>query len=174
MQPWIQTKSGRKFWLDKPDYDSIDIEDIAHALSNICRFTGHTSRLFSVAEHSIGVSFLLPDKLKLAGLLHDAAEAYIGDINTPLKHLIGQKIYDIESRIQQAIYRKYDINLTMDDLKLIKHADNALLRKEAETFFNEQIEDWHEHLPIEEINFFNFTPPMTALFFLNLFKRYSK
>lgn len=79
------TRTGKKFRPFNPRIEDIDIEDIAHALSNICRFNGHVNQFYSVAEHSILVSVLCPDELKLKGLLHDAAEAYLGDVPSPLK-----------------------------------------------------------------------------------------
>lgn len=85
MNNWIMTHTGKKFRPFSPRIEDIDIEDIAHALSNLCRFNGHTSKFYSVAEHSILVSELCPDELKLKGLLHDAAEAYLGDVPSPLK-----------------------------------------------------------------------------------------
>ena len=73
---WIITASGKRFYLRRPTPADIDAGDVAHALAHICRFNGHTREFYSVAQHSILVSRLLPDELKLAGLLHDAAEAY--------------------------------------------------------------------------------------------------
>jgi len=83
---WILTYTGRRFWPLDPHPDDIDLVDIAHALSNLCRFTGHTSEFYSVAQHSYLVSVLC-DKYPLYGLLHDASEAYLLDLATPIKHL---------------------------------------------------------------------------------------
>jgi len=83
----IATYTGKMIDLLHPEAALIDIRDIAHALSNIARFTGHTARHFSVAEHSIHASHLgLGDPLVC--LLHDSAEAYLGDVATPFKHLL--------------------------------------------------------------------------------------
>src|SRR5579872_2947230 len=84
-QPWIQTASGLEFPLFEPRLDAINIEDIAHGLSMICRFTGQCARFYSVAEHSVHVSHLVPREDAAWGLLHDAAEAYLGDVASPLK-----------------------------------------------------------------------------------------
>ena len=85
---WIITASGKRFYLRRPTPADIDAGDVAHALAHICRFNGHTREFYSVAQHSILVSRLLPDELKLAGLLHDAAEAYCGDMVKPLKNCL--------------------------------------------------------------------------------------
>ena len=87
--PWIATHAGRRFYFEAPHPDDVDITDVAHALSNLCRFTGHVNRFYSVAEHSINVSLLVPPEDALQGLLHDAHEAYIGDCSSPLKRAIG-------------------------------------------------------------------------------------
>ena len=91
MSTWLQTRSGRPFDYEQPKPDQIDIRDIAHALGQLCRFAGHCSRFYSVAEHSVHVAMLLRqggDPLARWGLLHDAHEAYVVDIPSPLKRLL--------------------------------------------------------------------------------------
>ena len=90
VEQWISTQSVEQFDFINPKIEDIHILDIAHALSQICRFGGHTSSFYSVAEHSINVATLLEqqgaDKITvLAGLLHDATEAYMGDMPRPIK-----------------------------------------------------------------------------------------
>src|SRR5690606_1860687 len=87
---WILTHSGYKFDLLNPTAAMVHPADIVHALSMICRFNGHCRRHYSVAQHSLTVVAILaledrPDDEKLAGLLHDAPEAYISDLTRPLK-----------------------------------------------------------------------------------------
>ena len=77
---WLQTYTGIQFWPLDPRPEEIDIQDIAHALSLLCRFNGHCQRFYSVAEHSVHVSTILAPEFGLWGLLHDAAEAYLSDI----------------------------------------------------------------------------------------------
>lgn len=89
---WIQTHTPRgRFDLSAPRAEDVRIEDIAYSLSRLCRFTGHCNRFYSVAEHSIYVAEIVAEnrpEWALAALLHDAEEAYIGDISSPLKALI--------------------------------------------------------------------------------------
>lgn len=81
----IFTTLGNYVSLTEATPADIHIVDIAHALSQICRFGGHTRQFYSVAQHSVGVADLLPKELKLYGLLHDSGEAYLGDMVQPLK-----------------------------------------------------------------------------------------
>jgi hypothetical protein len=114
------TYSGIAFDPTNPTPEMIDIKDVAHALSRICRFGGHmhapkgSAGMYTVAQHSTFVADFCPPELKLTGLLHDAAEAYIGDIITPVKYLFGMSYYrDIELRILRwAIEPKFGIALT--------------------------------------------------------------
>lgn len=124
---WIQTYTGRAFDLLDPQPDMVVIEDIAHALSNLCRFTGHTRVFYSVAEHSVHVAEILPDDLRLQGLLHDAAEAYIQDVATPLKWLLPD-YKQIERRVWKAIAMKFNLPEALDPQ--VKDADLRMLMTE--------------------------------------------
>src|SRR5271170_7300011 len=86
---WIQTYTGGVFHILDPQQNEIYIKDIAHALAMQCRFTGHVRKFYSIAEHCVLGSHIVPKKLALQFLLHDASEAYIADINRPLKHYTG-------------------------------------------------------------------------------------
>jgi 5'-deoxynucleotidase YfbR-like HD superfamily hydrolase len=85
---FIQTLSGKHFNYLDIQQDAIEIEDIATALSHICRFAGHLPEFYSVGQHSVLSSLLVPQEFALEALLHDAAEAYLQDIPAPLKHLL--------------------------------------------------------------------------------------
>lgn len=136
---WIETASGRKFNFLSPDPDSIDIHDIAYALSNLCRYTGHCRSYYSVAEHSVYVASLLPDNLRLAGLLHDAAEAYLGDVNSPLKRLLPE-YKEIEHGVEAAIAKKFGLEYPFPSG--VKHADLQQLRTEAHHLLPSRGEEW--------------------------------
>ena len=112
---WIQTKSGRKFWPLSPRSEDIRLSDIAHALSMTTRFTGHLDRFYSVAEHSRLVALATrhlggdEEDYKQA-LLHDASEAYLCDIASPVKQSPEFAGYRAaEDRLQRAIYRRYQV-----------------------------------------------------------------
>lgn len=106
---YILTKNGKRFDLFEPDVCMIDSRDISHSLAHLCRFNGHTREFYSVAQHSCIVADLVPEEHKLAALLHDATEAYIGDMTRPLKKRMDA--YQVlENRIWQQICARFDIS----------------------------------------------------------------
>lgn len=125
---WIITQSGKHFDFLDISPDAICIEDIACALSNLCRFTGQLQDFYSVAQHSVHVSYLVPPSFALDALLHDAAEAYIGDCSSPLKALLPD-YQEIEKRVELAIARKFGIR-TLGKWPEVKHADLVMLATE--------------------------------------------
>jgi uncharacterized protein len=108
----VTTVSGKRVDVANMRPEDVCCCDIAHALSNICRFGGHTPHFYSVAQHSIVVADMLPKHLRLAGLLHDAAEAYVGDMVAPLKHgMISREYSEIEDAILRVIGKRFDVDL---------------------------------------------------------------
>lgn len=103
----ISTRT-RFFDFTKPEEFQYDIEEIAHALSNLCRYTGHVNSFYSVAEHSFLVSHLVPEKYALEGLLHDASEAFCGDVAKPLKEMLPE-YKTIEDRVQEAVATYFNL-----------------------------------------------------------------
>lgn len=137
MQPrkgdWIQTYKGIHYWPLDPKPEDVHIEDIAHALANSCRYAGHTSRFYSVAEHSVLVSRIVPEEHALSALLHDATEAYVVDVPRPLKKYL-LNYAEIEELNWKAVAEHFLLPLEMDES--IKNADNAILVKEMRVFMN--------------------------------------
>lgn len=118
---WMQTHSGKQFHPFDPKPDEICVADIAHALAMCCRFNGHVKRFYSVAEHCVRVSKMVPREDALWGLLHDAAEAYISDIPKPFKDGVAEHIDPHEEKILEVIANKYNLEMPYPDT--VKHAD---------------------------------------------------
>ena len=135
----IQTRSGIYLDLKNPRKEDVLLSDISHALARVNRFNGHTKKAYSVAQHSILVSHVLwlngegDPKVLLAGLLHDAAEAYLGDVSSPLKRLI-QGYEPLERRMMDIIIQALSPclqGLSEDKWGLVKKADRTILYIES-------------------------------------------
>lgn len=128
---YIRTFLGGSFWPLDPHVDDLRIEDIAHALSQLCRWTGHSKKFYSVAQHSVLVSENLPSMLQLEGLMHDASEAYLSDLSRPIKHApgLGDVYRRVEKKIERVIAQKYGLPLSPSPA--VKIVDNRLLYTEA-------------------------------------------
>lgn len=128
----ILLMSGSVLYFDSPDPKVMDPEVIAHALSQLCRWTGQTLKFFSVAQHCVIVSKIVPPEHALAGLLHDASEAFIGDVSRPLKYALNEAapgmLSDIEDRLHAAIAKRYGFPFPYDPS--VKLADNVSLATE--------------------------------------------
>jgi len=139
---WCQVYSGGVFWPLDPRADEVRIEDIAHALSMICRFGGHSKSFYSVAQHSVLVSLICGKDDARWGLLHDAAEAYVGDMVRPIKHMPELAGYRrAESAILSAIANKFDLPIFPP--QSVVRADNVLLATEARDIMGGQVCPWH-------------------------------
>jgi uncharacterized protein len=141
---WIQTYMGRQFWPLDPDPLEIFIEDIAHSLSNQCRFTGHCHRFYSVAEHSVRAAAIVPEKDKLWGLLHDASEAYLVDLPRPLKRFskLGDLYREIEANLMAQVCHRFD--LTLEQPTSVEHADRVMLVTEKRDLMRLPPEPWED------------------------------
>lgn len=121
--------TGKSFDFNAISQDDICIEDIAHSLSMQCRYNGHCRKFYSVAQHSVEVSMILPNKLKMCGLLHDAAEAYTGDMVAPCKYISRLDGFRrLEKIIQEEIADKF--NLPWPTPPEVKKADDVVLATE--------------------------------------------
>lgn len=153
MSSRIQLASGRVFDPLDPDPDKITIEDIAFALGNQCRFNGHV-KFYSVAEHSVHVSVASAPTDALYGLLHDAPEAFIGDLASPLKHSeFGEPFREIEDRLMSVIAEKF--GLAPVTPASVSQADTAMLFREREALLASNPEadelwaEWEDRLKPE-------------------------
>lgn len=149
--PWMQTASGRKLHLLNPQPGEIVIEDIAHGLSHIARFNGQTKHHWplSVAQHSLHVAAIAEKDAYVAGLnlrdaylhglLHDAHEAYIGDITTPVGRILngGGALALLKARVQTAVYDALGIKLPSPEVsEIVRGADKAALLNERRRFLD--------------------------------------
>jgi hypothetical protein len=136
---WITTYTGIHFDFLNPTVSMLRIEDIAHALARLCRFNGHCKSFYSVAEHSVHVAYTLSrkgapnDDIRL-GLMHDAAEAYVGDVPTPLKRLLPAYA-NIEKRVQEVIAEKFNLSTSAWDS--VSRIDHAIFYAEAKVMLPE-------------------------------------
>ena len=137
----IRTYTGTLFDFLEPEKSPISIEDIAHALSLLCRFAGHCKEFYSVAEHSYRVSYVCPEEHALWGLMHDASEAYCVDVPRPLKHLEGMENYrEHEKRVMRAICGWFNMNPV--EPPEVKAADMVLLVTEQRDLLKNSIPDF--------------------------------
>jgi 5'-deoxynucleotidase YfbR-like HD superfamily hydrolase len=144
---WIQTYGGTQFDFREPTPDMIDIYTIARVLSRIQRFGGHLRIGYTVAEHSVWVAHHCDYVWALEGLMHDAAEAYIGDIVRDLKKMLPEIAF-IEGKIQAAIWQKFGLVESPEMWQHIKYWDNAAVAAEGRDLFTHPpIDNWHLRYP---------------------------
>lgn len=143
---FLQTYHGHAFYPTSGKISNVEILDIAHALSNIGRFNGHANYFYSVAEHSVLVAKIIktlwPDDLNAAwaGLLHDATEAYVGDVTTPLKVTMSA-FMELEEHVAAQISKEFNIVWDAQTKSRVKHADMVALATEASKLFDD-VSSW--------------------------------
>lgn len=142
------TYTGRQFWPLEPRAEDVAIEDIAHALSMLCRYNGHCRYFYSVAEHSylvwLVVSRTAPGDYRhqLRALLHDAAEAYLADVPRPVKPFL-RNYQKAEKRINRAIAQAFNLP-SLEKTDDIAYVDARILVDEAESLMPIESVEWHK------------------------------
>lgn len=144
---WIQTFSGKRFYVFDPREEDIDIIDIAHSLSLLCRFNGHCSRFYSVAEHSILMAACIEQEggsrqQCLEAIVHDGPEAYLSDVPRPIKHSPEMLPYrEAEKRVERMLFGKFGLPWPMSTF--IKWHDNrALMTERRDLVPNAHMTGW--------------------------------
>jgi hypothetical protein len=169
--PWIQTFTGRAFHYLDMRPEEVHIADIAQSLAHQCRFVGQTSRFYSVAEHSVNVSRQFADpELRMIGLLHDATEAYILDLPTPLKDLLPE-YRAFEDRLWKVIAEVFDLPPTIP--AEIHDIDKRMLITERPQLFP-QVIPWTKYAnvkPIEGVVVHAYSPGAARMDFLHEYRR---
>lgn len=136
---WMQTYTGKCFDLDNIDTNDYDIQDIAHALSMLCRFNGHCKRFYSVGEHLLRCSYLVAPGFEFEALMHDASEAYISDMPRPMKNIMP--LYkEMEKKVELAISSIY--YLPKDMSAEVKEVDNRMVLTERDLLLVKPPYDW--------------------------------
>ena len=163
----IRTFTGRYMNVFEPTLEMIDIVDIAHALSHICRWGGHVPKFYSVGEHSVHCANLINDKSQaFEALMHDASEAYLVDIPRPIKHKLSQ-YKTIEDNLMKLISEKFGFQYPLS--KEVKTIDNTLLQMEWESLIISNVTNNVKHKEIAL-----WTPEEAKYMFLQKFNELSK
>lgn len=163
---WMATYRGHRFDFFNMSKTTLDIEDIAHALSQICRFGGHCREFYSVAQHSVYVSQLCSHDHKLVGLLHDATEAYIGDMVTPLKRLVPD-FQQYEASLYHVIAKQFGLPRELP--QEVKDADITMLAAEARDLLNADVSTWGLTSAPESIRIEPWPSKLAEKYFLEAF-----
>lgn len=173
MPALIQLASGGYLDLLDPQPEDIHIEDIAHGLSNICRFGGHTKEFLSVAQHSVFCSELVEPELAIVGLLHDASESFLGDSISPLKALLPD-YRKIEQQLERVIADRFGYRF--EQIALVKPVDLIALITEKRDFCKAHPDDaihWaaYAHIKPHTARLHSQSPEVARACFLRRYKR---
>ena len=146
MDTWIETYTKKRIDLLDPKPEDIDPVDIAHSLSMQCRFNGHCHAFYSTAEHCVRMACEFPDKwtYRVMALLHDAPEAYVSDIVSPLKHSGEmEQFIAIENRFLECIVEKFGVWYNDQIWRGVKEADVRMLATETRDLFpDDRYKEW--------------------------------
>lgn len=148
-EQWISLLSGARFNYNRPEESDVTIEDIASALSNVCRFSGHLPRFYSVAQHLVNTSYIVPEKDAFDALMHDTAEAFTNDLPTPLKWALPI-FKELEVKIESAMANRFGFNYPYPTS--VKEADTNMLILEK-LYVKEDHSIWpnYENIKVEHL-----------------------
>lgn len=166
---WLQTYTGAAFYPLDPRPEEIRIEDIAAALSKLCRYGGHCIKFYSVAEHCVHVAEYAPDYCKRTALMHDASEAYLIDVPRPVKRFLTN-YQEIEAGLEAAIAKRFD--LMHPAPPIVKQLDNAILGDEHAQNMGRPPREWRLTEKPLGVTLKFWTPQQAAYEFTTAFYRY--
>jgi 5'-deoxynucleotidase YfbR-like HD superfamily hydrolase len=160
---WMLTATGTAFELGRPRTDDVQLADIAHQLALINRFNGATTRPYSVAEHSLLVAEIFERQLgmsnpvaRLAALMHDAHECYLGDITTPVKRHLGADCQVLEASLERAVQERYGLRTAAAAYRQqIRDADLIARATERRDLMPPTTRQWPELQDIEPVEWIN-------------------
>lgn len=137
---WFTVGSGWRFWPEDPRPGDFNIEDVASSLARVCRFNGHLDcgpdhQAYSVAHHCVLMADFADDDVKFLALMHDAPEAYLCDLPTPVKRAVGDGYRSLEDRCWTALCQQYHIDCDAGAYDRLKELDARMLHSEARLFF---------------------------------------
>jgi 5'-deoxynucleotidase YfbR-like HD superfamily hydrolase len=166
----ISVYDGEYFDFLDPDSSVYTVATIAHALSNLCRYTGHVNRFYSVAEHSVLVSLSVPKKFALEGLFHDAAEAFLGDVSSPLKKLLPE-YRALEDAAMASIARRFNLSPWKLHSLEVHQADKRMYHAERQQIAPGKDDLWHTNLrAVRSVKPVGFSPTVAETLFLERYK----
>ena len=169
---WMLTATGRQYWPLDPHPADVCLTDIAASLAKQCRFAGHVRTHYSVAEHSVLVSQVVPREHALQALMHDATEAYCVDIPRPLKRGLGSVYADIEELNWLAICEHFNIESQMHPC--VKRADDAVLMAERDALCAQSGPKWSVDAEPADVVINGFDWPLAQFMFLRRFRELTR
>lgn len=169
---WMQTWMGGAFYILDPRASEVHIQDIAHALSMLCRYNGHTSKFYSVAEHSVTLSYAVAPGNALAALFHDASEAYLGDMIRPLKRY-DDFYKEVERNLMRVIMNKFHITHIPQQ---VKDYDTRILVDERDALMATPPQPWfaNENVRPLGVKIVGYEPRRARTMFLNRYRELEK
>lgn len=165
---WMQTYTGRAFYPLDPDPEQIDLLDIAHALGMQCRYNGHVHSFYSVAEHCVHVSTIVPAADALWALLHDATEAYVGDMIRPLKRHMPAYVA-VEDAVMEAIAVRFGLSGAPHMPDTVKRADTQVLLDERAALLSAPPRQWDVDGEPAGVEILGLEPAAATLAYLDRF-----
>jgi hypothetical protein len=166
---WMQTASGRQFWPLDPRAEEIHIEDIAAALSKLCRYGGHCKRFYSVAEHCVLMANAASPSLAFAALMHDASEAYLSDVIRPIKRHLPQ-YGEIEAALERVLAQRFGLVWPLP--AAVKTLDERIIVDERDQAMAEPPVPWSDHGAALGVTITFWSPERAEREFLRAFRRY--